>query len=91
MSAKNNAVILYQRVRYDTSGYSFDGINACEYGPVEVVEFYDDILQVKPDGSYEIGNGLPNQDWVQANKSRLAPRQYDVLRAVLRAIGKWSI
>lgn len=85
MSAKNNAVILYQHVRYVSQ------TNTCEYGPVEVVEFYDDILQVKPDGSYEIGNGLPNQDWVQANKSRLAPRQYDVLRAVLRAIGKWSI
>lgn len=77
----NNAVAIYQHVTY------VGQLNTCEYGPILLVEFYDDSLTVKPDGSVEISNGIPTRAWFEKNRRRLSRHHEASLDRVLSYYG----
>ena len=76
----NNAVAVYQHVTYDD-------LNTCSYGPILLVEFYDDSLTVKPGGGIEISNGIPTRAWLEANRRRLSRHHETSLDRVLSYYG----
>lgn len=72
---------MYQEVRY--------GSGQPEYSKPFLIRFTDDNLKIE-NGIVVVGNGIPDREWLEANKRNIRPQVFDSYRLALQRLGVWD-